>query len=115
MDVATAQQRLDLLLVELDRSLATLQSETARDEHSTGRETRTADPGSALSDADREEAVIEAMQVQRDQVQAALQRIADGSYGKCVECGTELPAERLEARPEAARCVRCQARSENGR
>jgi DnaK suppressor protein len=29
--------------------------------------------------------------------------------GRCVDCGTQIPAERLEALPSAVRCVRCQA------
>jgi len=39
------------------------------------------------------------------ETEAALQRIAMGSYGLCVECGEEIPAERLDAYPTAARCV----------
>ncbi len=37
------------------------------------------------------------------EVQAALKRIADGSYGKCVVCGQPIPEKRLEAIPWAAR------------
>lgn len=44
-----------------------------------------------------------------DEIDAALDRIADGSYGVCVHCGVEIPAERLEFRPFAAGCVACQA------
>jgi len=40
------------------------------------------------------------------EVQAALQRIADGTYGKCVVCGEPIPEKRLEAIPWAARCVK---------
>ena len=40
-------------------------------------------------------------------VKAALQRIEDGSYGECTDCGEEIAAERLQARPEASRCIRC--------
>jgi DnaK suppressor protein len=35
----------------------------------------------------------------------ALRALDDGTYGRCVECGKEIPRERLEARPEAIRCV----------
>jgi DnaK suppressor protein len=35
----------------------------------------------------------------------ALRALDDGTYGKCVECGQEIPRERLEARPDAVRCV----------
>ena len=40
-------------------------------------------------------------------VQAALGRIADGSYGTCKECGESIGQARLEAMPEANRCVGC--------
>lgn len=40
-------------------------------------------------------------------VQAALGRIADGSYGTCKECGEDIGQARLEAMPEATRCVGC--------
>jgi len=42
----------------------------------------------------------------------ALRRIADGSYGLCLICGTRIPAARLHAQPTAERCVDCQARAE---
>lgn len=45
-------------------------------------------------------------------IAAALKRIEAGSYGECTDCGTEIPAARLRAAPEAARCVACQSRSE---
>jgi DnaK suppressor protein len=39
------------------------------------------------------------------QVQDALKRIEDGTYGKCITCGKEIPVARLEAVPWAAYCV----------
>ena len=43
-----------------------------------------------------------------EEIDAALQRIATGTYGACVYCGGAIPAERLEFRPFAAGCVSCQ-------
>ena len=45
-------------------------------------------------------------------VDAALQRLADGSYGECVGCGAPIAAARLKAAPEAARCIDCQEKLE---
>ena len=45
-------------------------------------------------------------------VQAALNRIATGVYGQCIECGQQIPAARLHASPEAARCISCQEKAE---
>ena len=41
-------------------------------------------------------------------IEAALQRIADGTYGICVACADEIPRKRLEALPWTDCCVRCQ-------
>ena len=45
-------------------------------------------------------------------VEIAQQRLADGTYGTCVDCGKDIPAERLEALPEAVRCIDDQNRYE---
>ncbi|MGA2259231.1 MAG: TraR/DksA family transcriptional regulator [Thermoguttaceae bacterium] len=50
-----------------------------------------------------------------EQIDAALKRIEDGSYGKCEECGRNITKARLDAVPYAALCVQCAAKAENGR
>jgi DnaK suppressor protein len=40
-------------------------------------------------------------------IDAALQRIQDGTYGKCVNCGKEIGEERLAALPWATLCINC--------
>lgn len=49
------------------------------------------------------------------QVLAALQRIDDGSYGQCLDCGEPIDERRLTAMPAAAYCVACQAVHEHAR
>jgi RNA polymerase-binding protein DksA len=49
-----------------------------------------------------------------DQIEAALQRIQDGSYGRCGECGEQIPENRLDAVPYAAECERCASQQEGG-
>jgi DnaK suppressor protein len=46
------------------------------------------------------------------ELEAARRRIADGNYGLCVDCGADIPLERLRAQPGAARCIACQDRHE---
>ena len=41
-------------------------------------------------------------------VEAALARLADGTYGECEDCGNPIPYPRLAAYPAARRCVACQ-------
>jgi len=45
------------------------------------------------------------------EVDAALRRLDDGSYGTCEGCGTPVPDARLEARPTARTCVGCTGRA----
>ncbi|CAA0122285.1 General stress protein 16O [Halioglobus japonicus] len=40
-------------------------------------------------------------------VQAALERLKEGTYGSCEACGESISDARLEAIPEATRCVNC--------
>ena len=42
------------------------------------------------------------------QVEAALRRLDEGTFGACVRCGRPVAAERLEALPWAAHCIDCQ-------
>jgi RNA polymerase-binding transcription factor len=46
------------------------------------------------------------------EVEGALARLADGTYGACVDCGADIPHARLAAYPAAKRCVACQSRAE---
>jgi RNA polymerase-binding transcription factor DksA len=45
-------------------------------------------------------------------VEEALARLGDGSYGECVDCGNAIPFPRLAAYPAARRCVACQEAAE---
>jgi RNA polymerase-binding protein DksA len=47
-------------------------------------------------------------------IDSALQRIDDGTYGTCVNCGQEIPVQRLEAHPTASLCIDCKRRAEGG-
>lgn len=42
------------------------------------------------------------------QVEAALQRLRLGTYGRCADCGEPIPTERLRSIPTALRCITCQ-------
>ncbi|HEX3998649.1 MAG TPA: TraR/DksA C4-type zinc finger protein [Pirellulales bacterium] len=42
-----------------------------------------------------------------EMVEDALQRIEEGTYGTCEECGQPIPTERLEAIPYTPHCVQC--------
>jgi uncharacterized protein (DUF302 family)/RNA polymerase-binding transcription factor DksA len=57
-------------------------------------------------------AAIDRDAVELAAIDAALERLAKGTYGTCIDCRTAIAAERLAHEPEAARCVACQEREE---
>ncbi|GAA3712484.1 hypothetical protein GCM10022224_092570 [Nonomuraea antimicrobica] len=98
------------MLADLDRSIGVIQGDpVAVREHSA------ADAGSDLTDADRARAMLTVATTQRQAIVEAIRRIEEGAYGRCVDCERTVPEGRLEARPEAARCVQCQGKRERRR
>ena len=47
------------------------------------------------------------LQREREQIRKARAAVEAGTYGTCEQCGDEIGAARLEARPASTRCVRC--------
>jgi DnaK suppressor protein len=46
------------------------------------------------------------------QIESSLERIEEGTYGQCEECGVKIPKSRLNAIPYATLCVRCAEQQE---
>jgi DnaK suppressor protein len=59
----------------------------------------------AIQHVDRESALLR-------EVKAALQRVRDGGFGDCAECGSAISPKRLAAVPWAALCLLCQDRAD---
>ena len=59
--------------------------------------------------------LVDRLVVEAAEVDAALQRLADGAYGDCADCGEPIPLARLRAAPQALRCVPCEERHEKAR
>ena len=69
------------------------------------------------SDASEKALVYGRMESQSEdlkEIEDALERIRDGSYGSCENCQGKIPKERLKAIPYARRCVKCQGKEERG-
>jgi DnaK suppressor protein len=110
VDTATARKRLEQMCGDLDKSMLVLRGEQPAGREGSDSPQDPADAGTTLSEADRTEAVLAAAQSQRRLVTDALVRIERGVYGVCGDCGSPIPEGRLDARPEAARCVGCQSK-----
>lgn len=76
------------------------------------RSTESDDWAQAGSERDLAFALDERESAELVAIEAALQRIADGSYGLCLDCGVAIATARLHANPTAMRCVDCQSKQE---
>jgi RNA polymerase-binding protein DksA len=68
-----------------------------------------ADDGSNVTEAERLVTISEDFQHLIGQIDAALERMEEGTYGTCLRCGNPIGEERLEAFPYVAYCIQCQA------
>jgi DnaK suppressor protein len=75
--------------------------ETAFDNH-------LADTATETYDRELEYTLEEGAERLLGEIDAALKRIEDGTYGSCTNCGGQIPEERLEALPWATLCIECQ-------
>ncbi|WP_165820817.1 TraR/DksA C4-type zinc finger protein [Pueribacillus theae] len=64
-----------------------------------------ADNGTILFDREKDIALNEHTERELNEINDALERIKNGTYGICEDCKQDIPIERLEAHPTAARCV----------
>ena len=110
MDAVVARKRLEGIRDELDRSIAVLEGSGPQRDQAAEYPQDPADAGANLTESQRSAAMLTAARQQRSEVLGALRRIEQGSYGVCADCGAKVPEGRLEARPDAARCVSCQGK-----
>jgi DnaK suppressor protein len=71
-----------------------------------------ADLAWASNQRQRARQALERTQGRLQQVESALQRIEEGTYGKCLRCGKEIKPERLQVMPAVEYCIDCQHKLE---
>ncbi len=71
-----------------------------------------ADVGSASFERDQEMVIVNNARDMLEQSHHALERIADGTYGQCENCGNPIGKARLMAFPRATMCLSCKQREE---
>ena len=113
MDLDTIRTDLEQVVRESDATIAVLEAEEDDDASEISNlDQHGSDTASDISEADREEALVEAAAERRGEAQAALARLDGGTYGLCIDCGEKINEERLLFRPEASRCLACQEKFE---
>lgn len=64
-----------------------------------------ADTGTETFEREKDIAILESLEHELHELEEALRRVDEGSYGTCEACGADLAPERLEAQPAARFCV----------
>jgi len=103
-------ERRQVLTREIDELLARHRSDQLLQ-----REQSVADTGDrSLQDSTGEQqiSILEVRNRMRNQIDDALRRLQDGTYGTCEDCTRQISPERLKAMPFARRCVDCQQKAE---
>ncbi len=104
------EARLDARLAEVERTRAAMRRSGSgmRDGELSRLDNHPGDQGSELHDEELDETTEMFLEGEERQIAAARRALTDGMYGTCADCGAEIPASRLEARPEATLCIDCQ-------
>ena len=104
------EERLDARLAELEHTRAAVRRSGLgmRDTELSNLDNHPGDQGSELHDEELDETTEMFLEGEERQIAAARRALAAGTYGTCSDCGGEIAASRLEARPEATLCIDCQ-------
>jgi len=105
-DPTTVEARLRERLAELDAEIGEL-TKPPDDAGSISFGKRVGEGTSQAIDRFAEVGVAQELQPIKERVERALEKLEDGTYGKCDNCGKEIAAGRLEAAPESALCIDC--------
>ncbi len=113
MDAITAQKYKHRLVVESDALLAQIDAQrggpiSRADAASDALDKSEDDNAQIQTGRDIAFAINEHETAELLAIDASLLRIKEGVYGLCVDCGTHIPAARMDAAPHTLRCLACQ-------
>lgn len=93
----------------LERERLVSQIKMARGSVTAAEDVRDGD-GMEAYEQDRAVSLAAGLRPALEEVDRALQKAEDGSYGTCDACGADIPLERLQILPQATLCVQCKSR-----
>ncbi|MEP6629753.1 MAG: TraR/DksA C4-type zinc finger protein [Lapillicoccus sp.] len=98
-ELSQVRARMRAMTADMEALVAASQDSNADDEH---------DPEGPTIAYERSQlaSLLDQGRAHLQQVESAVARVVEGTYGTCVVCGEPIPADRLEARPSARTCVR---------
>jgi RNA polymerase-binding transcription factor DksA len=110
--LADERARLDGVKSTFDDEGLTEQSEMDSVGELSSYDQHQADMGTETFEREKDLSILEQVEAELADVEHALRRLDDGTYGTCEVCGKAIPDERLEAMPAARLCLEHQAEAE---
>jgi YteA family regulatory protein len=110
--LADERERLDEVRSTFDAEGLTEQSETDSVGELSSYDQHQADLGTETFEREKDLSILEQVEAELADVEHALRRLDEGTYGTCEVCGQPIPEERLEAMPATRFCVEHQAQAE---
>jgi RNA polymerase-binding transcription factor DksA len=104
-------------LQQIRMSLASEAGEPASDEvvgELSSVDQHEADLGTETFERERDLSILEHVDAQLSDVDRAVERLREGTYGTCEACGRPIDEDRLRARPAARFCIEDQSKAERG-
>jgi DnaK suppressor protein len=113
--LASVRVRLERERASLRSDIAALAADNRAPQDDSGIGNHIADDATEVFERERDLALRSNSQDVLTQVDAAIERIDQGSYGICARCGKKIAPDRLEALPYAIYCITCQSQVERER
>jgi RNA polymerase-binding transcription factor DksA len=99
------RQRLEGLVREREAEGIGTQSESDQISELSSLDQHQGDIATETFEREKDFSLLEQLQAEIDDLDAALRKVEEGTYGTCEICGTEISPERLEARPGSRTCI----------
>lgn len=110
--LAEERERLDGVRSTFDAEGLTDQSESDSVGELSSYDQHQADMGTETFEREKDLSILEQVEAELGDVEHALRRLDEGTYGTCEACGKAIPDERLEAMPATRLCLEHQAEAE---
>jgi len=110
--LAEERARLEEVRSTFDATHLTDQSESESVSELSSYDQHPADLGTETFEREKDLSILEQVESELGDVEHAIRRLDEGTYGTCEVCGSPIPDERLEAMPAARLCLEHQAEAE---
>ena len=106
------RERLESILASLERDASNVTAQGETFSEASLADQHPADVGTETFELEKDLSIANNVSAELADVDRALRRVDDGTYGVCEACGRKIPQQRLQTIPSARFCVEDQARAE---